>query len=208
MAATEAGKGELATQAKMLVDRTDYLTSGVHIGMKTCTKYMKQFVYKIRDDGLAVFNIQKVDERIKVASEFLSRFENIMAVSRKGNGVLPVKKFIEIVEGKAVTGRFPPGTLTNPSFRDFYEPDVLVVVDPLIDKQVIVEAKKKRIPVVALCDTFNEGSDVDLVIPANNNGKKSLALIFWILARELLKSKKKIKKDDEFKHDVKEFLGE
>lgn len=193
---------------KMLVERTEYLTSGVHIGMKTCTKYMKQFVYKIRDDGLAVFNIQKVDERIKLASKFLSKFDNIMAVSRKGNGVLPVKKLVEAVGGKAVAGRFPPGTLTNPSFRDFYEPDVVLVVDPLIDKQVISEAKKKRIAVVALCDTFNDGSDVDLVIPANNNGKKSLALIFWILAREILKNRKKIKDDKEFKQTVKDFGGE
>ena len=74
-------KEDLAKQ--MLVDRAEYLTSGVHIGMKTCTKYMKKFVYKIRDDGLAVFNIQRVDERIKTAAEFLSSFEDVMAVSRK-----------------------------------------------------------------------------------------------------------------------------
>lgn len=199
-------KEDLAKQ--MLVERTEYLTSGVHIGMKTCTKYMKQFVYKIRDDGLAVFNIQKVDERIAKAADFLSKFDKILAVSRKGNGVVPVKKFAEAVEGKSVTGRFPPGTLTNPSFRDFYEPDVIVVVDPLIDGQVISEAKKKRIPVVALCDTFNDGSDVDLIIPANNNGKKSLALIFWILARGILKNKKMIKDDKEFKHTLTEFGSE
>ncbi len=199
-------KDDLAKQ--MLVDRTEYLTSGVHIGMKTCTKYMKQFIYKIRDDGLAVFNIQKVDGRIRLAAEFLSKFEDILAVSRKGNGVLPVRKFAETVGGKAVTGRFPPGTLTNPSFREFYEPDVVVVVDPLIDRQVIMETKKKRIPVVALCDTFNECDDVDLVIPANNNGKKSLALIFWILAREMLKKRKKIKENKEFKHTLKDFGSE
>lgn len=199
-------KEDLAKQ--MLVDRSEYLTSGVHIGMKTCTKYMKKFIYRIRDDGLAVFNIQKVDERIKLASGFLSKFDNILVVSRKANGFIPVSKFAESVDGKAVTGRFPPGTLTNPSFRDFYEPDVVVVVDPLIDKQVISEAKKKRIPVVALCDTFNDGSDVDFVIPANNNGKKSLALIFWILSREMLKSRKKIKDNNEFKLTAKDFGAE
>lgn len=193
---------------EMLVDRTEYLTSGVHIGMKTCTKYMKKFVYKIRDDGLAVFNVQKVDNRVKVASKFLSKFENIMAVSRKANGMQAIKKFAEVVDGKAVMGRFPPGTLTNPSFKEFYEPDVVVVVDPLIDGQAVTEAKKKRIPVVALCDTFNEVADVDLVIPANNNGKKSLALIFWILAREVLKNNKKLKSNKDFKYTLKEFGGE
>jgi small subunit ribosomal protein S2 len=193
---------------EMLVDRSEYLTSGVHIGMKTCTKYMKKFVYKIRDDGLAVFNVQKVDTRIKVASNFLSKFERVMAVSRKANGMQAIKKFAEVVEGKAIMGRFPPGTLTNPSFKEFYEPDVLVVVDPLIDSQAVTEAKKKRIPVVALCDTFNDVNDVDVVIPANNNGKKSLALIFWILAREVLKQRKKIKTKKDFEYTIKEFGGE
>lgn len=172
-------------------EREQYLTAGVHIGMKSCTKYMKRFVYKVRDDGLSVFNLQKVNERIAKAVEFLSRFENILIVSRKANAEKPIKKFAEAIGGKAIAGRFPPGTLTNPSFRDFYEPDIVMVVDPLIDQQVIEEAKKKRIPVVAICDTFNECSNIDLVIPANNNGKKSLALIFWILAREISKKKKK-----------------
>lgn len=195
-------------EKNMLVDRTEYLTSGVHIGMKTCTKYMKRFVYKIRDDGLAVFNVQKVDERISVAANFLSQFENIMVVSRKSNGGKAVRKLAELLDGKAVAGRFPPGTLTNPSFKDFFEPDVIVVIDPLIDKQAVEEAKKKRIPVVALCDTFNDCVDIDVVIPANNNGKKSIALIFWLLARELMKKKGKIKKDSEFKDTVKDFGSE
>ncbi len=195
-------------EKNMLVDRTEYLTSGVHIGMKTCTKYMKRFVYKIRDDGLAVFNVQKVDERIAVAANFLSKFENIMIVSRKSNGGKAVKEMAELLEGKAVAGRFPPGTLTNPSFKEFFEPDVLLVIDPLIDKQAVEEAKKKRIPVVALCDTFNDCVDIDVVIPANNNGKKSIALIFWLLTRELMKKKGKIKKDSDFKATVKDFGSE
>jgi small subunit ribosomal protein S2 len=192
----------------MLVDRTEYLTSGVHIGMKTCTKYMKRFVYKIRDDGLSVFNVQKVDERVVVAAKFLSGFEKIMAVSRKSNGMKAVIKFSDIVGGKHVAGRFPPGTLTNPAFKEFFEPDVIIVVDPLIDRQAVLEAKKKRIPVVALCDTFNDANDVDVVIPVNNNGKKAIALIFWLLSREVLKNRKKIKSNGEFKHDLKEFGSE
>lgn len=179
------------SEEKMLVDRAQYLSAGVHIGMKSCTKYMRQFVYKVRDDGLSVFNLQKVNERIEMAVEFLSRFNRILLVSRKANAAVPIAKFAEATGCKAIPGRFSPGTLTNPTFPDFFEPDVVMVVDPLVDQQVIREAKKKRIPVVALCDTFNECSDIDLVIPVNNNGKKSLALIFWILAREILKKGKK-----------------
>ena len=164
----------------MLVEKTEYLTAGVHIGMKSCTPYMKQFIYKVRDDGLAVFNLQKVDNRIKIAADFLSSFEKIMVVSKKENAAKAIKSFAETVNGKAITGRFLPGTLTNPSYKGFYEPDVLLVVDPLIDDQAVKEAKRKRIPVVSFCDTFNIARDVDVVIPANNNGKKSIALIIFV----------------------------
>jgi small subunit ribosomal protein S2 len=198
-------KPEEKKDAGTLIDKTEYLTSGVHIGMKTCTKYMKKFVYKIRDDGLAVFNIQKVDSRIRTAGKFLSGFENIMAVSRKSNGIDGVRKFAETVNGKAVLGRFPPGTMTNPSFKKFYEPDVVIVVDPLIDRQAVEEAKKRRIPVVGICDTFNQVSDVDLVIPANNNGKKSLSIIFYLLAREIQLQRKEIKDYKDFKLTKKDF---
>ncbi len=191
----------------MLVNKTEYLSAGVHIGMKSCTKYMKQFVYKVRDDGLAVLNLQKVDNRIKIAADFLSKFKNILVVSRKSNAENPVKKFAETVGGKAISGRFYPGTLTNPSYKGFYEPDVVFIVDPLVDRQAIKEAKKRRVPIIALCDTFNEVSNVDFVIPTNNNGKKALALIFWILAREILKNRGEIKKNTDFKLKPQDFGG-
>ena len=189
-------------QEKMLVDKDEYLTAGVHIGMKSCTPYMKQFVYKIRDDGLAVFNLKLVDKRIKTAADFLSGFKNIIVVSRKESAAQAIKMFSECVGGKAIAGRFSPGTLTNPSYKGFYEPDVIFVADPLVDEQAVKEAKKKRIPIVALCDTFNMARDVDLVIPINNNGKKSLGLVFWILAREILKNRDSKAK---FKLKIKDF---
>jgi len=196
------------TGAGMLAERTDYLSAGVHIGMKACTGYMKQFVYKIRDDGLSVFNLRKVDSRISSTAAFLSRFRNILIVTRKANADEAVDKFAEVIGAKAVSGRFSPGTLTNPSYRDFFEPDVIMVIDPLVDEQAIKEAKKKRIPVIALCDTFNEASDLDLLIPANNNGKKAVAFILLLLAREVLKKRGQIKKDSEFKYKIEDFGAE
>jgi small subunit ribosomal protein S2 len=189
----------------MLVNKTEYLTAGVHIGMKSCTPYMRQFVYKIRDDGLAVFNLQKVDERIKTAADLLSKYSNPLVVSRKESAGRGVEAFVKEVGGKAIAGRFSPGTLTNPSYKGFYEPDVVIVVDPLVDNQVIKEAKRKRVPVVAMCDTFNNPKDVDYCIPMNNNGKKAVGLVFWILAREILKTKGEIKKDTDFKPKVSDF---
>ncbi len=183
----------------MLVEKTEYLTAGIHIGMKSCTPYMKQFVYKIRDDGLAVFNLQKVDERIKIAADFLSGFDNILAGSRKESASKPLNAFAKATGSKSITGRFSPGTLTNPSYKNFLEPDVVLLVDPLIDEQIIREAKKKRIPIISFCDTLNNPRDIDLIVPMNNNGKKALALALWIISKEILKKKKKkidLKPDD------------
>ncbi|MBU0952839.1 MAG: 30S ribosomal protein S2 [Nanoarchaeota archaeon] len=189
----------------MLTEKTDYLTAGIHIGMKTCNQYMKEYVYKVREDGLAVFNLQKVDERLTIAASFLASFEKILVVSRKDTAAKSITTFAKATKSTAISGRFNPGTLTNPAYRDFTEPDVVFVVDPLIDEQVIVEAKQKRIPIVALCGTFNSAKNVDLVLPVNNNGKKSLALIFFLLAREIHKHRGN---KEDFSYELKDFLDE
>ncbi|MFH1294600.1 MAG: 30S ribosomal protein S2 [Candidatus Aenigmatarchaeota archaeon] len=192
----------------MLVDKNTYLTSGIYIGMKTCTPYLKQFVYRTREDGLDMFNLKKIDDRLKVAGQFLATFKKILVVSKKDAAGMPIQAFSKATGVKGITGRFPPGMLTNPLYEDFYEPDVIVVIDPLIDDQVIKEAEKKRIPIIGLCNTFNQARNIDLVIPLNNNGKKSLALAFWIIAREYLKTTDKIKKDSDFKMTLEDFGGE
>ncbi len=193
------------TEDNMLVDKTEYLTAGIHIGMKSCTPFLRRFVYKVREDGVAVFNLKMLDERMLTAAKFLSGFSKIMAVSRKEAAGKAITVFAKVVGAKAIAGRFPPGTLTNPSFKEFYEPDVIIVADPLVDEQAVKEAKKKRIPIVALCNTFNTARDVDLVVPMNNNGKKSLALAFWILSREMLKQRGSKEK---FKMKIEDFGGE
>ncbi len=182
-----------------------YLQAGSHIGLRSRTKDMRKFIFRVRQDGLSIIDASKIDERIKIAAKFLSRFNKIMVVSRKPNGHKPVKMFAEAVNGKAVIGRFLPGTLTNPNFEEYYEPDVVVVTDPIADKQAIKEAVKMHIPVVALCDTSNTFRNIDLVIPCNNKGKKSLATIYYMLAKEVLKAREEIKNDEEFKYKLEDF---
>lgn len=185
-----------------------YLSAGVHIGMKQQTKDMKKFIYKVRPDGLAVLNVALIDERLKLAGKFLARYERVLAISRKLAGQKPVKKFAEATGTKAVVGRFLPGTITNPAFKGYFEPQAIIVTDPLIDRQAITEAVRMRIPVVALCDTFNETSLVDLVVPCNNKGRKALGMIYWTLAKEFLKAKGKIKTDEEFTPKPEDFEAE
>jgi small subunit ribosomal protein S2 len=194
-------------EENMLVDKTEYLTAGIHIGMKSCTPFMRRFVYKVREDGVAVFNLKMLDERLLTAAGFISGFSKIMVVSRKEAAGKAITVFAKMIGAKAIAGRFPPGTLTNPSFKEFYEPDLIVLVDPLVDEQAVKEAKKKRIPIVAICNTFNTARDMDLIIPMNNNGKKALALAFWILSREILKERGELK-GGKFKMKIEDFGGE
>jgi small subunit ribosomal protein S2 len=180
----------------------------MHIGMKQQTKDMKKFIYKIRDDGLAVLDLQTIENRVKLAGKFLARFQRIMVVSRKTVGSKPAIKFAEAINARAVTGRFMPGIITNPSFPGYYEPDVVIITDPLIDMQAIEEAIKMRVPIVALCDTSNETQSIDIVIPVNNKGRKALATVYWLLAREILKNRGTIKQDEDFKIKAEEFESE
>ncbi|MBU0615363.1 MAG: 30S ribosomal protein S2 [Nanoarchaeota archaeon] len=195
---------------QFLVAQDVYLKSGIHIGTKFKTKYMEQFIYKTRPDGLSVLNLQKIDERIKVAANFLAQYEpeDILIVSRRENGWKCVKAFNKSTGIEVVAGRYPPGTLTNSALSIFKEFKVLLVTDSWPDRNAILDAIKVGIPVIALCDTNNQSNNIDLVVPCNNKGKKSLGLFFWILAREYLKSKGKIASDEEFKESLDDYSEE
>ena len=153
---------------------------------------MEPFIYKIRPDGLAVLNIKEVNKRIELASKFISRFapEEILIVCRRENGWKAVKLFSDLTGIKAFAGRYPPGTLLNPDLKDFLEVKLLIVVDPWPDRNALKDAAKVGIPVIALCDTNNTSNDIDLVVPCNNKGKKSLGLLFYILTQEYIKTRK------------------
>ena len=192
---------------RLLIPKEQYLAAGIHIGMKQRTEQMREFIYKVREDGLAVLNLKKIDERIRTAAQFLSRCERILVASRKSVAKEALEKFAEVINAKVITTRFMPGTLTNPTYKNFFEADAVLVADPLIDIQALQEAVKARVPVVAVCDTFNETKDIDLIIPANNKGKRALSTLFWLLAREILKERGEIKSDKEFAYKIEDFGG-
>ncbi len=194
------------TEGDLLVPLDKYLSAGMHIGMKQRTEDMSRFIYKVRPDGLAVLNIRETDRRLKQVANMIAQHDNVLVVSRKGIGRKPVRMFGEATGYDAVPGRLIPGSLTNPDYRFFKEPDLVVISDPIADAQALREAVSMRIPVIALCDTYNETRNVDYVLPINNKGRKSMALAFWILAREVNKIREGIK-DAEFKYDVNDFLA-
>jgi small subunit ribosomal protein S2 len=178
-------------QEEFLVSLEVYRKAGVFLGTHICTKYMEQFVYKIRPDGLYILDIRKIDERLRIASRFLSNYEpeKIAVVAVRQYGQKPVKMMCERVGCKPITGRVIPGIFTNPKLEWYMEPDVVLVTDPRAEAQAIKEAIKVGIPIVALTDTDNRIENIDLIIPVNNKGRKSLALVYWILTREILRNR-------------------
>lgn len=197
-------------QDNFLVPLDTYLKAGLHIGTKFKTAYMSPFIYKVRPDGLSVLNVQAINKRIETACNFLSKFkpEEILVVGKRENGWKAMKLFSDATGVRTYPGRYHPGIMTNPQLEDFLEVKVIVVTDPWPDKDAVRDAVSIGATVLALCDTNNESTYVDLVIPCNNKGKKSLGLFFYILAREYLKSRGLVKDDKDMKIPMEEFLKE
>lgn len=199
----------MSEDKQLLVPNDTYLKAGIHIGTKFKTKFMSEFIYKTRTDGLSVLNVQKIDERIRLMANMLSKYEaeDILIVSRRENGWLPVKMFGKITGVKIFAGRYPPGILTNYQLKNYMEPKVIVVTDAWPDRNAVQDALKIGVPVIALCDTNNQANNLDLIVPCNNKGKKSLGLLFYILTIEFLKLKG-LYDEKEFKYTIEDFTPE
>ncbi len=206
---------EGASERKIASQLTEgaLIASGIRIGTNVATKHMKQFISRTREDGLNILDLSKTLSRIEVAGKFLSRFDpkKIVIYTSREAAFTPVSKFAELTGVNVVTGRLLPGTLTNPYLPEYKNVDVVMLVDPAVDKQAIEEAIRINIPVVAICDSNNVTTYVDLIIPANNRGRKSLAMIFWLLARSYLISAGTLSPEESMKYTPEDFetkLGE
>ena len=210
MAEEKQEKEEKKAEETMTIPEETYMTSGAHIGTRQKTADIKDFIYKVRNDGLYIIDVKKTDNRIKTAAKFISNYDpnNILVVSVRQYGQKPIRKLAEHTGIQVLDGRFRPGTLTNPSSKGFLEPELIILTDPLADAQALHEAENIGIPVIGLCDTNNETKYLDLVIPTNNKGRRALALVYWLLTREILKTKGKIKSYENFKSEVEDFEAE
>ena len=200
----------MTEEENLLLDSNEYLKSGIHIGTKFKTKYMANFIYKTRPDGLSVLNLKKIDERLRLAINLLGHYEpeQILIVCRRENGWKALRKLHELTGMNVITGRYPPGILTNPNLQTFTEPKVIFVCDPWPDKNVVEDALKMGIPLIALCDTNNQSNKIDLVVLCNNKGKKSVGLVFYVVAREYMRMKALLKGDEEMPATIDDFTEE
>ena len=191
----------------LLLPQEILLSAGVHIGTRVKTSDMAPFIYKVRPDGLFVLDMEKMNERIMVAAKFLSRVDQnrIAVASSKRYGRRPVERFCELIGAKPFTGRFTSGSFTNPIYSNFFEPQLIIVTDALADSQIVDEASTMGIPVIAFCSTDNSLKDVDLVVPINNKGRRSLAIAYWLLCRQLKRELNELSPDADWNVSIDDF---
>ena len=201
---------DAGSEEKMVVPQLSekaLLATGIRIGTQVRTKSMEQFTTRPRPDGLHLLDYSKTLHRIDVAGKFIAFVgpQNVVVYTSRDYGKVPVEKFCEVTGAIPVVGRFMPGTLTNPLFPGHLDVELIVVADPASDTQAIVEGGKMGTPVIAVCDTDNITDDIDLVIPGNNRGRRSLATIFYLLARSVLTHSSLLTGDQQLKYTIDDF---
>jgi small subunit ribosomal protein S2 len=203
----ETENEEFEAGAELLLPIETILSTGMHIGTRIKTKELEPFIYRVRPDGLFVLDIKQTDERIRAAAKFISRIEpsRVVVVSARIYGRVPVEKFCEVTKAIPIIGRFPPGLISNPSYSGHLDPHLVIVTDPNADRQAVKESASMGVPILALVDTDNSLSNVDFIIPVNNKGRRSLATVYWLLARQVLRENGEISTDGDLQISIDEF---
>ena len=190
---TEDLKEEIkeAKKKDMLIPLEDYVKTGIYLGTRVVTPYMKQFVYRRRADGLAIFNTDLIDQKLKEGIEYISKFEpsQIILVCKRQSGWKTANKFSEITGIRVFTKKYPAGILTNTGLKDFFENELTIVTDSWLDKNALNDTLNVRKKVLMICGTNNFAQGADQIIIGNNKSGKSLGLIFYLLTRGYCKAK-------------------
>ncbi|MBR9681476.1 MAG: 30S ribosomal protein S2 [Candidatus Altiarchaeota archaeon] len=194
----------------MVDERQSLVKNGAHIGAQRKVKPMEKFIFRVRPDGLSIINVQVIIDRIKVAAKMIAAMDpkDVLIVTNKEQAFKPATKFAELTGAESEIGRFLPGTMTNPNQEYFVEPKLVFVADTYGDKQALEEAYQMRVPVIALASTNNTYNKVDLVVPCNNKGRRSLAAVYWLLTQEVLKARGELSGDVVFSEKLEDFMDE
>lgn len=180
-------KGVLSLQEE---DLTKILVAMAHLGSQNLDSQMEQYVFKRKNNGVCLFNIKKMWDKIVLAARAIVAIENpadVCVISARQIGQRGVLKYARYTGATPIAGRFTPGSFTNQIQRAFKEPRLIIVTDPVADHQPITEASYVNIPVIAFTTSDNPLRYIDIAIPCNNRGTASIGLMLWLLAREVLR---------------------
>ena len=192
----------------LLIALDQYLAAGIHIGTQVKTVTMEPYIYRVRQDGLYVLDVRKFDERIRVAAKFVARVDppsSVVVVGARQYAHKPIQTFAAVTGVTPLAGRFIPGTFTNPKLPQYIEPSLIFITDPRADSQAVNEGATISVPIAALVDTDNSLKFIDLAVPCNNKGRKSLSLTYWLLARQILRERGELGPDSEFPFKIEDF---
>jgi len=183
---------KIKKRTDMLIPLEEYVKVGIYLGTKVVTPAMRPFVYRRRADGLAIFNTDLIDEKLKEGIEYLSKFEakDIVLACKRQAGWRVAEKFSELTGIRVFTKKYPAGLLTNTDLDDFFENELTIVTDSWLDKNVLNDTINVRKKVLMVCDTNNFAKGADQIIIGNNKSPKSLGIIFYLLTRGYCKAKK------------------
>ncbi len=204
--AEDAKQAEQQVQ-QFLANQNDYLEVGIHIATKVKSSGMARFIYKVREDGLYLLDLKTIDSRIATAAGMIAAYnaKEVVVTASRIYAIVAAEKFASIIGANFIKGRVTPGVFTNPHREDYMDAKLIVISDSRNEKQAVKEASMQNIPIVALSDTDNSTKFVDLIVPSNNRGRRSLAFIYFLLAREVLKLRGDIKSYEEFKFQPSDF---
>jgi small subunit ribosomal protein SAe len=185
------------------------LLCNTHLGSKTVENLMKNYVWRERKDGIFIINISKTIKKIKLAARAIAAVKDssdIIAISTGNGSQKAVSKFSSFVKCQTLTGKWVSGKFTNHMCTGFQEPQLIIIVNPKIDHQPLSEASRANIPTIAFCNTDTPLKFVDIAIPGNNINNHSIALLWWMLTREVLRYKGEISELKEWETPVTLFL--
>lgn len=189
---TEELKEKVKIKKKeMVIPLEEYIKVGIYLGTRVVTPNMRPFVYRRRADGLAIFNTDLIDEKLREGIEYLSKFtpEDVVLVCKREAGWKAAKKFGEITGIRVFTKKYPAGILTNKQLPDFFENELTIITDHWVDKNALNDTLKVHKKVLMICDTNNFSKGADQIILGNNKSSKSLGLIFYLLVNGYCKAR-------------------